>query len=336
MDAEAGGLMTLNANIKVSVVIPTKNAGPILADVLDVLMHQEAPWLYEILVVDSGSRDETLEIIKAYPSVRLIEIDPKDFGHGKTRNFAIGHTSGEFIAMITQDALPESIGWLKNFVDTIEQDARIAGVFGRHIAYPHASPFTRIELEQHFAGFLARPVVCLDDHERYINDEGYRQFLYFFSDNNALLRRSVWEKMPYPEIDFAEDQAWARLIIEAGYLKAYAHDAVVFHSHDYGFIERLQRSFDESYALKRIFSYQRGFVFSALIKSFVGITVRDFKVTLKFGLLKTDFVHVVRMPLDNLMRILGTYLGFNGERIPHFIRCRLSRDKKLMKAERLI
>lgn len=330
MDEGVHWVMVAKSDIKVSVVIPTKNAGPIIADVLDVLMRQEAPWPYEILVVDSGSRDMTLEIIKAFPGVRLIEIDPKDFGHGKTRNFAIGHTSGEFIAMITQDALPESTCWLKSFVDTIEQDARIAGVFGRHIAYPHASPFTGIELEQHFAGFLARPIVCLDDHERYINDEGYRQFLYFFSDNNALLRRSVWEKIPYPEVDFAEDQAWAKLIVEAGYLKAYAHDAVVYHSHDYAFFERLQRSFDESYALRRLFGYRQGIGFRGLMRGFIGLTLRDLKISISRRLYKTNFKEVVRMPLDNLMRILGYYLGTKADLLPPSIRYKLSRDKNLM------
>jgi rhamnosyltransferase len=322
--------MSAQSEVKVSVVIPTKNAGPILFRVLDILTRQDVQWPYEILVVDSGSDDGTLDVIKTFTSVRLIQISPKDFRHGKTRNFAINHAKGEFIAMITQDALPQHNYWLKNFVMAIEHDDRIAGVFGRHIAYPDASPFTRMELEQHFSGFLAKPLVCLDDSSRYAKDEGYRQFLYFFSNNNALLRRSVLKKIPYPDIDFAEDQAWARLIIEAGYLKAYAHDAVVYHSHNYGFVERLQRSFDESYALKRIFLYQQGFGLGALIRRFVGITLRDFKLTLKHGLLKTDFFHVVRMPLDNLMRILGSYLGVNGERIPEFIRVKLSRDKRLM------
>ncbi len=332
MDAKRASQVRGKSEVKVSIVIPTKNAGSILIKVLDVLTRQDAPWPYEILAVDSGSVDGTVDVIKSYPSVRLIEIPAKEFGHGKTRNFAIENTGGEFIAMITQDALPQDVHWLRNFVSVIEQDSRIAGVFGRHIAYPEASPFTRIELEQHFSGFLAQPVVYLDDENRYGSDEDYRQYLYFFSDNNALLRRSVWDSIPYPEIDFAEDQAWAKLIIEAGYWKAYAHDAVVYHSHDYGFLERLQRGFDESYALKRIFSYQRGFGLYALLRSFVGITLRDFKVALRHGLLKSDLRHVLRMPLDNLMRVLGSYLGVNGRRIPQCIRVRLSRDKKLMLA----
>lgn len=316
-------------SVKVSVVIPTKNAGPILNEVLKSVMRQEAPWSYEVIVIDSGSKDGTVQLVKSFSEVKLIEINPKDFGHGKTRNFAIENSSGQYIAMITQDALPVHTTWLRNLVEVIEQDDHIAGVFGRHIAYENASPFTQNELEAHFSGFLKEPIVSLKDQIRYGHDDGYRQYLYFFSDNNALLRKTVWEKIQYPEIDFAEDQAWAKLVIEAGYLKAYAHDAPVFHSHDYGFIERLQRSFDESYALKTLFSYRQSFGLNDLVKSWVGLTVRDLKLVLKRKSIKKDFRHLMRMPIDNLMRLVGMYVGSKWNNIPSFIRVGLSRDKRL-------
>ena len=63
-------------------------------------------------------------------------------------------------------------------------------------------------------------MVWLDDKARYDRDEPYRQRLHFFSDNNALVRRSVWEQIPYPDVDFAEDQIWAQQIIEAGWKRA--------------------------------------------------------------------------------------------------------------------
>ena len=319
-----------NTYFKATVVIPTKNAGLLFESVLQQVLQQETSWPFEVLVVDSGSSDGTVEMIKKYPSVRLIEILPTDFGHGKTRNFAVENSSGEFIAMITQDALPTNKFWLTEMVLAIEQDARIAGVFGRHIAHADASVFTRKELIAHFSGFLSQPIVNLDDRARYLRDEGYRQFLYFFSDNNALIRRSVWEKIPYPEVDFAEDQAWAKLIIEAGYLKAYANDAVVAHSHNYGLFERLQRSFDESYALQRLFNYQRLGFFNAL-KSFLAITRRDLKLALQeSSISKVDKKTLLRMPFENFMRLLGSYLGGHGKSIPHSLRIFLSRDKKLM------
>ena len=282
-------------------------------------------------MVDSGSSDKTLSVVRGHPSVRLIEIAPSEFGHGRTRNFAVANSSGEFIVMITQDALPVNKNWLAEMVIAAEQDSNIAGVFGRHIAHSDASLFTANELEQHFSGFLSHPIVELDDPIRYKTDQGYRQFLYFFSDNNALIRRLVWEKIPYPEVDFAEDQAWARLIIEAGYRKAYAHNAVVAHSHNYGFIERLQRSFDEVYALQRLFGYGGEISFINAMKSFLAITRRDTIIALKLqNAKKVNIRSLINMPLDNLMRMVGAYLGAHGDSIPRKLRIYLSRDKKLM------
>ena len=289
--------------------------------------------LFKISFIDGD--DEVWEYVNkdVLNSVKweTLEIKPSEFGHGKTRNFAAANSTGEFIIMITQDALPINNDWLAEMVDTAEQDANIAGVFGQHIAHPDASIFTKNELEQHFLGFLARPIVELDDLIRYRKDQGYRQFLYFFSDNNALIRRAIWEKIPYPEVDFAEDQAWARLIIEAGYRKAYAHNAVISHSHNYGFIERLQRSFDEGYALQRIFGYGGELRFLNAMKSFLAITRRDLVIAMKSrDSKKVDLKSLIRMPLDNLMRMVGAYLGAHGKSIPHSLRFYLSRDKKLM------
>ena len=71
---------------------------------------------------------------------------------------------------------------------------------------------------------------------------GWRQVLHFYSDNNSCLRRSVWGAIPYPVIEYGEDQVWADQIIKAGYKKAYAVNAVVYHSHDYDEAETLERS----------------------------------------------------------------------------------------------
>lgn len=317
--------------VLVTVVIPTKNGGALLGRVLESIFNQRTPWGFEVLVVDSGSTDETLSIVGKYPEITLLQIDPTEFGHGKTRNFAVAASAGAYVAMLTQDALPCSPFWLVELLKPALADARVAGVFGRHIAYSSASVFTRYELEQHFAGFLQYPIVELDDQHRYLTDEGYRQFLYFFSDNNALIKRCVWEKIPYPDVDFAEDQAWARAVIEAGYRKAYAHEATVYHSHDYPLWERLQRSFDESYALNRLFGYVGGQGLRNAIRSWIGLTRRDLNIARRERLLREDPLLVIKVPIENGMRLLGGGLGKFGDKLPEFIRMRLSRDFQILK-----
>jgi rhamnosyltransferase len=316
--------------MKVSVVIPAKNGGQLFKGVLEAVLGQHTPWPFEVIVVDSGSVDGTADYVRSLPDVKLIEISSADFGHGRTRNLAISHSKSEFIAMLTHDALPASSTWLVEMVEIAEADPNIAGVFGRHIAYPDASPFTKRELEMHFAGFESMKVVRIDDPARYATDVGHRQVLHFFSDNNALLRRSVWEKTPYPDVDFAEDQAWAKQIVEAGYSKAYAHQAAVYHSHDYTLFERLQRSFDESLAFNRLFGYRLCVGPRALIRSWLALTARDLSYAKEASLWRSDLGTVLLAPLDNLMRLLGHYLGTRGEHLPQWARIRLSRDKRMM------
>lgn len=315
---------------KVTVLIPTKNGGAPFGKVLARVVGQRTRWPFEVLVIDSGSSDDTVALCRRYPEVRLHTIPPHEFGHGRTRNLGVSMARGEYVALLTQDALPESEYWLEALVSAIEQDPSIAGVFGRHIAYPEANPFTARELELHFGGFDSWQVVQLDDPERYARDEGYRQVLHFFSDNNALIRRSVWEVLPYPDVDFAEDQIWAQKIIEAGYKKAYASDAVVLHSHDYSFFERLQRSFDEAYAFRRLFGYVLCSGQRALLRSWLALTCRDMAFARASGLWRSQTTAVLRAPLDNFMRLAGHYLGARGDRLPKGLRLRLSRDKQLM------
>lgn len=320
---------------KVTVLIPTKNGGAIFEKTLSSVVSQLAPWPFEVLVVDSGSSDNTIITCQRHPEVRVHSIPPEEFGHGKTRNLGISMAKGEFVALITQDALPANQNWLLSLVEAIEQDPAIAGVFGRHTAYPDANPFTAHELEQHFDSFDAWRVVQMENPERFKHDQGYRQTLHFFSDNNALIRRTVWEKHPYPDVDFAEDQIWAHSIIEAGYKKAYSRKAVVVHSHNYALLERLQRSFDEAHAFRRYFGYVLCSSPFALLRSWLALTRRDLAYALRSNLFGTNTMEVLLMPLDNFMRLAGHFLGSCGDRLPEGLRLRLSRDKRLMTGLRL-
>lgn len=317
--------------MKASIVVLTKNPGQVFQQVLSSVLRQKAEFDFEVLVIDSGSTDNTLDHIKALADsrIRLHQLAPSEFGHGKTRNLAVSLARGEFVAMLTHDACPEGDGWLKTLVQIAETDVRIAGVFGRHIAYPDANPFTRHELEIHFAGFRSAPVVQMSDPHRYAVDPGYRQFLHFFSDNNALLRKSVWEQIPYPDVDFAEDQLWAKAVIEAGWRKAYADDAAVLHSHNYELVERLQRSFDESRAFFRYFGYGLCPTLKCVLLGWLALNRRDLEFARGQKLLWQAPLSAVRMIADNFMRVAGQYLGNHAERLPASLQLWLSRDKKM-------
>ena len=309
--------------MKASVVIPTKNGGSLFADVLESVLSQETAWPYEVLVVDSGSTDATLSICDRARGVKVHCIPSSEFGHGRTRNLAVSLTSGAFIAMLTQDAKPSNAQWLRELVEAVEQSPDIAGAFGRHLPYPGRNPFVARDLRLHFDNFANGPsVVRLQDQSRYANDPSYRQFLHFFSDNNACLRRSVWERIPYPDVEFAEDQLWAKAVIEAGYAKAYADRAQVFHSHEFGFFETLRRAYDESTAFRQSFGYKLcPTVFHAVAQT-VRCSARDYQHFIKKRLVSQYPEWVVKIPIWQAAREVGHLLGGKsavGESVLHAI-----------------
>ncbi len=242
-----------------SVVIPTLNAGQQFKPVLDMVRRQQTPWRTEILVIDSGSTDGTVDLVKSFQDIRLIEIDKSDFGHGKTRNLGVEKTDGDFVAFLTHDALPSDEYWLYNIVALLGRFPNSGGAFGRHIAYDDATDFTKRDLIDHFNQFADLPVY-LDNRMDFYRDRmdavRWRQKFHFYSDNNSCLRRAVWEKIPYPDIEFGEDQVWAAEILKAGYGKVYARDAVVFHSHDYDAKETFQRCKTEAAFFIKYFGYE--------------------------------------------------------------------------------
>lgn len=239
-----------------TIVIPTKNAGIIFDEVLKNIFEQETQYSYEVICVDSGSKDSTLEIIKKYP-VKLYEIEPSEYGHGKTRNYGASKGTGEFILFITQDAMPVDKYWLENFINGMKIDPEVVGGFGKHLPYPDCNLFDKRDITMHFDGFgKENTIYYLEDRERYQIEEGYRHLLAYYSDNNSCMRRSIWEKYPYPDVNFAEDQIWARQMIELGYKKLYCPSAMVYHSHNFKLTTYFARYFDEYKGLYELHQFQ--------------------------------------------------------------------------------
>ena len=319
--------------MRASVLIPVKNGGGLLGQVLDAVLRQVTPWDFEILVVDSGSKDDSIEQATSR-GVRVDTIPSASFGHGRTRNLLGSMSRGEFLVYLTQDALPASENWLAALVDGCDVAPNVAGAFGPHIAYDSARYTTKRELEAHFQGFGASATVYQnDDPERYARDLGFRQFLHFFSNNNSCLRRSVWEEIPFPDVNFAEDQSWALRIIEAGYAKAFVPAAAVYHSHDFGPWETFQRNFDESRSFDVYFNYSMQRSLKGAMRSAASLIRRDQR-WLREGAqsgtpLNQGWMDTMGMEAG---RMLGQYFGTWHRRVPKWAQQIMSRDQRLQAA----
>ena len=230
----------------VSVLFVTKNGERYLDEVLRHVRAQQGKFfLREIIAVDSGSRDHTLAILESH-AVRVIRIPPQEFGHGKTRNLAAAHAQGDYLVFLTQDSTPADTDWLDTLLAPLQADPSIAGAYSRQIPRPHCHPMEwRRIVEDELSG---RAESCLNssDAPDYADNPA---FFYFFSNVSSILRRSIWQQHPFPEVEFAEDQLWARAVLEAGYKTAYRADSLVYHSHGYGPWMNLRRHFDHAQAV---------------------------------------------------------------------------------------
>ncbi|CZT37366.1 rhamnosyltransferase WsaF family glycosyltransferase [Rhizobium sp. 9140] len=244
--------------VKASVIIPTLNGGQRFEEIIQRLEGQKAQWPFELIVVDSGSTDNTLIAAKKLPFAKTIEIPKKDFQHGRTRNLGVANSSGEYVVFLTQDAVPLDCFWLYNFVSTMEKFPDARGGFGKHLAHRTASVSTKMEMRNHFAGFDRFPLLMskYTDLDKWNSgDLGWRQILHFYSDNNSCMRRDAWNELPYPEIIYGEDQLWAQQAILRGWSKVYCPNAIVQHSHEYNYEETLERADIEAWFYRKYFGY---------------------------------------------------------------------------------
>lgn len=300
-----------------TIVIPTKNGGSAFRDVLDMIFKQKTEYRYEVICVDSGSTDETIDIIKDFPC-RLFQIKSEEFGHGKTRNYGASKGTGEFIVFITQDALPASEEWLQNFIDAMKLDKEIAGGFGIHYPYPDCNLPDKLMLQRHFQNFgTENTIFQVEDQKKFQEDEGYRSYMSFFSDNNSCLRRSVWEKHPYKDVDFSEDQIWAKEILALGYKKVYCPHAAVYHSHNYPLKSYLGRCFDEYRALYRLYGWKLAENWGQVLLGAIKGTLSDWRFIIHGGVSVPEKLGWMHYSLwRNVFKYIGAYQGAKFDSLP--------------------
>ncbi len=242
--------------MKVSVALLTKNGGEVLRKCLDAICSQRFASAFEILAIDSGSRDGTAERLRGNPQVTFTALAPGEFQHGRTRNLAMRQAQGELVAFLTQDAVPADDLWLANLVAFMDAHPEVAGAFGHQVPHAGADPLEAFEVRGHFDSFRNQPAVFMTAPAGSPPEvDALRVRRHFFSNVNSCIRRTAWERIPFPEIDFGEDQAWAAAVQSAGMATGYAEQAIVRHSHEYGPMELFQRRYDEARFMRRQFGY---------------------------------------------------------------------------------
>jgi len=309
----------------VTVAIPVLNGARYLEEVLVAVRGQQIDRELEILIVDSGSTDGSLSIAQRY-GARVYEIPKSEFSHGGTRNRAMQMASGEHVAFITQDATPAHERWLAALLEGFTRADDVALVFGPHNPRPDASHMIKCEMERHFALWPDGDVQRLDRSPHGLIDyRAYPGKISFFSDVNGCVARWAWERIPYREVPYAEDQLLGREMIEAGFSKVYMADAAVLHSHDYPPGQFLQRYFDEFRAMREVLGHREPWGLKRTPWAVRGLSGADKRWLRAHGVHGTALVKpLTRSVIHHTTRMTGAIVGSRADKLPAAIRGKLS------------
>lgn len=249
---------TVQAQLDATIVILTYDGEQYIEQILDAIFAQEFDGTFEVLVIDSGSSDRTLEFVRRRPQVRLHEIPNSEFGHGRTRNLAASLATGQHVVYLTHDAIPATSRWLHELLAPFSLSDRVAAVMGKQVPRPNCFPLLKYEIRGVFAGFGPDFGTTLFYKDDFMQGRPLTDAVGFYSDVNSAARRDVlMGPIPYREVQYAEDQLFGRDVVEQGLVKAYAGRAAVVHSNDLTLAEYGKRMFDETVGLLDIGLEQR-------------------------------------------------------------------------------
>jgi len=217
----------------VSNVMRSKNDGALIGATLRGIRAQNFPGRVELIHIDSGSTDNTLEIIRSFEPAKLILIKPEDYVPGVVLNRGMREASEPWVVFLNSDCEPADACWLSELLAKAHCSPQAGAAFGRQIPRPDCQ------------------AVYAHDYERCFGPErASKQWDHFFSMANSVVRREAWEAQQFREdLQYSEDDEWSRRLGANGWKIAYAEDATVIHSHNYTLGEARRRSYGEAFAL---------------------------------------------------------------------------------------
>jgi rhamnosyltransferase len=189
---------------RASVIVRAKNEGATIGRALSTLRSQTVR--PEIVVVDSGSTDSTLEIARESCD-RLVEMPEQDFTYGRALNVGARAASSPHLFALSAHCAPEDRHWIERSLALYERDDVVATNGGTRLPD-------------------GRPV-----EGTFYQDEAFARShpAWGFSNHASSWRRSAWERFPFDEsLEQAEDKEWALRVLDGtGWVIAYRADLMV-------------------------------------------------------------------------------------------------------------
>lgn len=253
----------------ISIVVRSKNDADLIAATLLGVRAQDYAGGVELVHIDSGSTDPTVEIIRSFHPAKLIEIKAEDYVPGAVLNRGMREASSPWVVFLNSDCEPVDAHWLTELVAAAQSTAHAGAAFGRQVARKNCRAVYAHDYER-----------CFGEHRE------SEKWEHFFSMANSIVNRAAWEQHPFREdLQYSEDDEWSRRLVKNGWQIVYAEKAAVIHSHNYTVRQAFRRSYGEAFAFAALDPArpdEYGF-FKTLIAGGAREMARDFQYCLRGG-----------------------------------------------------
>jgi len=202
--------------MRASVIVPAFNAQKTLARCLAALQTQTcSPPTYEIIVVNDGSTDATLQPVSSFHPARYISIPHA--GAATARNRGASMARGDILLFTDADCEPQP-DWIEKMLRAFD-DASVSGAKG---TYQTRQPepvarFVQLEYEEKYARMRRAPTIDFID----TYSAAYRREIF-------LEHHGFDESFPTASV---EDQEFSFRLAELGHKMIFVPDAIVYHEH---------------------------------------------------------------------------------------------------------
>lgn len=245
---------------------------------------------HEVIVVDSGSTDQTVQIAQKFGAT-IIHIKKQEFSFGRALNIGCRAATGDILVFASAHVYPVHRTWLEKLVEPFG-DERVVLSYGRQRGN-HLNKFSEHQI---FLKWFPDMSVC-------------PQKTYFCNNANCAVRRGEWEKLHYDEtLSGLEDLAWARQAQTSGGWLAYAADAQIVHVHDETWAHVRNRYRREAMAMKKI-NNNASFSIFDLARLLPANIITDYLTARNGGKLWRELIAI---PMFRFNQFWGTYRGYNG------------------------
>ena len=284
----------MNSHIpdSVSLVMRSFNEGWAIGDTLRMVREQDYQGTIELIVIDSGSTDGSIDIIRSFNPAQLVQIQSSEYVPGKVLNDGLSRSENEWVVFLNADDTPRDKSWLKELL-RVAASALVPG-----------TAFSRQVPRQNCTGVHAH------DYDRCFGpDRESRNWPHFFSMVSCVVHRPTWEKMPFREdLQYAEDHEWSLRLKAAGCAVDYAESSIAIHSHNYTTKQSFKRAYGDSKASAATAkSRHEATLIHTVLFGWMKDVLRDYKWFSKNGIRKQIF-HAASIRAGQR---IGRYRGFH-------------------------